>query len=167
MTWGEPLMAFDVNPWVLRAVVMTRDQAVLDFLDTRLNLISQVTAWAGRLARANPSLVAVGSPLDPWPEGLERALREEGVDLRWLSPAVMRQTLQPLQSWNLQRQLHRARMLAYIASVDPCGDKSTPEELVAQWEYRAACEVLEAVRRGLSGVPHQAVPRSLNTSDVT
>ncbi len=105
-------IALDLNPYCSRAVLVDGVGSVLTHLDSKSGLTAR--RWLSKALDQYPTATVVASPLDNCPEEIQKILRERAVRPDLLSPVVCRTLYNAGRPWNLQRKLHRARLLAYL-----------------------------------------------------
>lgn len=149
-----PILAIDASNYAIRAVVSERTH----FLDSYegqphsdQNLIRFLRDWREQY----PTIPVVASPLDRWPEGMEKRIRKSGITIDWLSPEMMRGVVRTLASWNKRRRLHRAGLLAFLAQSHTHESHPSARELTLCWEGCMARDTLEQVDSELSPYPDE------------
>lgn len=143
----DPILGLDASCYAIRAAVCQGKTELLDTLEARPEETPRVARFLQDHARRFPDLKIVACPLDPWPPGLEQALRQERMRVDWLSPRLMRNVFSTLTHYNQKRRLHRARLLAYLEQ-STATDSGDPDGylLASRWERLAALETLEELR---------------------
>lgn len=144
-----PIMAIDASSYAFRVVVTEKGHNLLDFLEGQPyhahSLITFVHDWQKRC----PGTPLVASPIDHWPEGLEKQLRKGDITITWLSPEMMRCVARTLVPWNKKRRLHRAGLLACLANSNPTGDAIRARTATLNWEAYMAREIVDQVNSEL------------------
>ena len=131
-------IALDLNPYCSRAVLIDGGGTVLTHLDSKSGLTAR--RWLAKALDQCPTAPVVASPLDNCPEDIQKVLRERAVRPDFLSPVLCRTLYNAGRPWNLQRKLHRARLLAYLhqRQVQP----STLLYYLREYEFELARETL-------------------------
>jgi len=106
------MISLDLNPWAKRGVLLDQSGVVLSHFDSRSSRTAKL--WLRKALETCPEAVIVGSPLDEWPPELLEEARRHDANLDWLNPTLLRALYTAGRSWNLQRKLYRARLLAYL-----------------------------------------------------
>lgn len=105
-------LSLDLNPYAQRGVLLDAYGQVLSHFDSRSPRTTK--SWLRKALQESPGATIIGSPLDDWPAELLEEARIGGASLEWLNPSLLRLVYNLGRPWNLQRKLHRARLLAYL-----------------------------------------------------
>ena len=147
---SELTLAIDASYYAIRAVVSDRTH----FLDSfegqphnNQNLITFLRDWREQC----PGMPVIASPLDRWPDGMEKHIARSGIIIDWLSPELMRGVVRALAPWNKKRRLHRAGLLAFLATqCQSAWTHSSARELILSWEAYMARDTINQVNSEIS-----------------
>jgi hypothetical protein len=150
-----PVLAIDASNYAIRAVVSERTH-FLDCFEDRphndQNLITFLRDWREQY----PTISVVASPLDRWPQCMEKQIERSGITIEWLSPELMRGVVRTLAPWNKKRRLHRAGLLAYLAAHSRSSwICPSARELTLSWEAYMARETIDGVNAELCPCPDE------------
>ena len=106
------IVSLDLNPYAQRGVLLDAYGQVLNHFDSRSARTTK--SWIRKALQERPRATVIGSPLDDWPSEILEEARIHNANLEWLSPGLMRVLYNLGRPWNLQRKLHRAKLLAYL-----------------------------------------------------
>lgn len=106
------MISLDINPWAKRGVLLDKSGSVVSHFDSRSARTARL--WLRKALEVSPDAPVIGSPLDDWPAELLEEARHLQAILEWLNPTLLRALYTAGRCWNLQRKLHRARLLAYL-----------------------------------------------------